>query len=104
MHAKEQTSFTVHCPALLQMACTTALSLCRLPHASAPGLQTPVHALVPLLVVQTAGHAELAHCPLALHVCSVVPEHCVAPGLQTPPHFPAAQRNGQGCPFTHFPA
>ena len=104
MHVNWQTSLTVHCPALLQMAWTTALSLVRRPHASAPGLQTPVHELVPLLVVHTEGHAELVHCPFASHVCSVVPEHCVAPGLQTPVHLPAVQTKGQGCPSTHLPA
>lgn len=55
------TSLTTHCPVLLQMACTTALSLVRRPHARAFGLQTPVQALVPLVVVQTEGHAELCH-------------------------------------------
>ena len=61
MHAYWQTSLTVHWPALLHIACTTALSVERRPQAKAPGLQTPVQALVPLLVVQTDGHAELVH-------------------------------------------
>jgi hypothetical protein len=89
---------------LLHTACTTALSLERRPHARAPGLHTPVQELVPLLVVQTDGHAELVHWPVASHVCSVVPEHWVAPGLQTPLHFPAVQTKGQGWPSTHLPA
>jgi hypothetical protein len=71
------------------MAWTTALSLERRPHAKALGLQTPVHALAPPVVVQTDGQAELCHWPLASQVCSVVPEHCVAPGLHVPLHFPA---------------
>ena len=104
MHVNWQTSLTVHWPALLHTAWTTALSLVRRPHARAPGLHTPVHELLPLVVVQTEGHAELVHWPLASHVWSVVPEHCVAPGLQTPEHFPAAQTKGQGCPSTHLPA
>jgi hypothetical protein len=61
MQVNWQTSFTTHCPVLLQIACTTALSLVRRPQAKAPGLHTPVQELVPLLVVQTAGHAELCH-------------------------------------------
>jgi hypothetical protein len=88
MQAYWQTSFTTHCPALLQIACTTAPSFARR-HAKALGLQTPVHALAPPVVVQTEGHAELCHWPLASQVCSVVPEHCVAPGLHVPLHFPA---------------
>jgi hypothetical protein len=103
MHVYWQTSFTVHCPALLQMACTTALSLARRPQARAFGLHTPVQALVPLVVLQTAGHAELCHCPFTSQVCSVVPEHWVAPGLQTPVHVPRLQTNGHGCPSTHLP-
>ncbi len=91
MHVYWQTSLTVHCPALLQMACTMALSLLRRPQDNAFGLHTPVQALTPLLVVQTEGQAELVHWPLALQVCSVVPEHCVAPGRHTPLHFPAVQ-------------
>ena len=86
------------------MACTTALSLVRRPQASAPGLHTPVHALTPPVVVQTDGHAELVHCPLASQVWSVVPEHWVAPGLHTPVHLPALHTKGQGCPSTHRPA
>jgi hypothetical protein len=61
MHVNWKTSLTDHWPALLQTAWTTALSLERRPHARAPGLQTPVQELVPLLVVQTDGHAELVH-------------------------------------------
>jgi hypothetical protein len=61
MHVYWQTSLTVHWPALLHTAWTTALSLERRPHARAPGLHTPVQELVPLLVVQTDGHAELVH-------------------------------------------
>jgi hypothetical protein len=78
-----------HCPELLHVACTGALSLVRRPHDMALGLQTPVHALTPPVVVQTDGQAELCHWPVASQVCSVMPEHCVAPGLQTPPHVPA---------------
>jgi hypothetical protein len=104
MHVNWQTSLMVHCPALLQMACTMALSLARRPQDSAFGLHTPVQLLVLPLVVQTDGHAEVVHWPVALHVCSVVPEHCVAPGLQTPLHFPALQTKGQGWPSTHLPA
>ena len=98
-----QTSLTTHCPVALQMACTTALSLARRPQDRAFGLHTPVHALVPALVVQTEGHAELCHWPLASQVCSVVPEHCVAPGLQTPVQVPRLQTKGQGAPLTHLP-
>ena len=61
MQVNWQTSFTTHCSVLLQMACTTALSLERRPQAKAFGLHTPVQELVPLLVVQTEGHAELCH-------------------------------------------
>ena len=104
MHVYWQTSLTVHWPALLHTAWTTALSLVRRPQASAPGLHTPVQALVPPLVVQTEGQAELVHWPFASHVCNVVPEHCVAPGLQTPVHLPAEQTKGQACPSTHLPA
>jgi hypothetical protein len=86
------------------MACTTALSLVRRPHAKAPGLQTPVHELTPPVVVHTDGQAELVHCPLALQVWSVVPEHCVAPGLHTPVHRPSLHTKGQGCPSTQRPA
>jgi hypothetical protein len=103
MHVYWQTSFTTHCPVALQMACTTALSLARRPQDRAFGLHTPVHALVPALVVQTEGHAELCHWPLASQVCSVVPEHCVAPGLQTPVQVPRLQTKGQGAPLTHLP-
>jgi hypothetical protein len=78
------------------MACTTALSLARRPHAKVPGRQTPVHELAPPVVVHTDGQVELVHCPLALQVCRVVPEHCVVPGLQTPVHRPALHTNGQG--------
>jgi hypothetical protein len=81
-----------------------ALSVLRRPQDKAFGLHTPVHELVPLLVVHTDGQAELVHWPLALHVCRVVPEHWVAPGLQTPLHVPAVQTKGQGCPSTHLPA
>jgi hypothetical protein len=91
MHVYWQSSLTTHCPVLLQMACTTALSLERRPQDNALGLQTPVQALAPPVVVHTDGHVELVHWPVALHVCRVVPEHCVAPGLQTPLHFPALQ-------------
>jgi hypothetical protein len=34
------------------------------------------------------GHVVATHCPLALHVCSVAPEHVVAPGVHTPVHAP----------------
>ena len=104
MQVNWQTWFTTHCPELLQIACTMALSLVRRPHDRAFGLHTPVHALVPPLVVQTEGQAELVHCPLASQVCKVVPEHCVSPGLQTPLHLPALQTKAQGCPSTHLPA
>jgi hypothetical protein len=30
----------------------------------------------------------LAHCPLELQLCGVLPEHCVAPGVHTPVHEP----------------
>ena len=34
-------------------------------------------------------HADaLPHCPLALQVCTPLPEHCVAPGTQTPVQTP----------------
>jgi hypothetical protein len=88
----------------LQTACTTALSLARRPHAKAPGRQTPVQELTPPVVVHTDGQEELVHCPLALQVCSVVPEHCVAPGVQTPVHRPALHTKGQGWPSTQRPA
>jgi hypothetical protein len=34
----------------------------------------------------------LTHCPLALQLCGVLPEHWVAPGVHTPVQAPAAQR------------
>lgn len=36
-----------------------------------------------------AVHADaLPHVPLALHVCTALPEHCVEPGVHTPVHAP----------------
>jgi hypothetical protein len=47
------------------------------PHTPAP--QTGVEAL----------HATaVPHAPLALHVCTPLPEHCVCPGPHTPWHEP----------------
>jgi len=37
---------------------------------------------------------ELDHCPVASHVCTLVPEHWVAPGVHTPVHAPSLHTYG----------
>lgn len=67
-----------------------SVSVPQLPQATVrvdPGVQTPVQAPAR----HWYGHAApFVHCPLELHVCGVLPEHCVAPGLHTPVHAPLA--------------
>ena len=55
-------------------------------HWVAPGVQDPAHA--PLTHAWLVQLATLPHVPLALHVCTPLPEHCVFPGTHTPTQPP----------------
>lgn len=78
-----------------------SVSVPQLPHATVrvvPGVHTPVHA--------PARHwywhaVPFVHCPLELHVCGVLPEHCAAPGLHTPVHAPLAHTYWQETGLPH---
>ena len=76
-------------------------------HCTAPGAHTPWHAApvevaVHALFVQSEAGPQL---PLALHVCTPLPEHCVEFGAQTPLQPPLTQASlpqsigAPHCPF-----
>ncbi len=54
-----------------------------------PTAQTPVHD--PPVHVWLVQGVALPHAPLALHVWTPVPEHCVVPGAHTPVQPPPTQ-------------
>ncbi len=65
----------VHVSAVVQLP-VASQDWMRLPrHRVAPSAHTPEH--VPLMHVWPEHAAPLVHVPLALHVCGVLPLHCV---------------------------
>lgn len=54
------------------------------------GAHTPWQA--PLTHAWLVHVTGLPHCPLELHVCTPLLEHCFVPGTQTPMHVPAPEQ------------
>jgi hypothetical protein len=67
-----------------------------------PGAHAPVQApMTHAWFVQGTAALQL---PVASHVCTPLPEHCVAPGAHTPWHVPLAHAwLAQGTPAPHVP-
>lgn len=99
-----QTPWPPHVPATHMLdELHVSVSVPQLPQATvrvAPGVHDPVHCPAR----HWYGHAvPLVHCPLELHVCGILPEHCVAPGEHTPVHAPLAHTYWQLTGLPHCP-